>query len=971
MAVGREEVEIVKPRSDKREYRRIVLENSLEVLLIGDPETDKCAASMDVGVGHFSDPPGIEGLAHFLEHMLFYASEKYPEEDSFDKYTSQHGGGTNALTGSDHTNYHFVANADCFEEALDRFSQFFVKPLMLSDAVKREIKAVDSEFQKNFLSDSWRIGQLWSHLSMEAHPYHKFGTGNRQTLEVQPKAKGIDIRQELIKFYEENYSANLMHLVVYGKVSLDKIQDLVVQKFNAISNNNRSRLHISGDPCSWEHLQVLVRAVPICDDHTLQVQWPIPCSIHHYKEVPCGFLTHLIGHEGEGSLFHALKRLGWATSLSAYESFVDSNSSFFNVFIEMTDAGNEHMQDIVGLLFKYIGIIHQFGICEWIYNEIAAVSKTMFHNQDKISPMSYVVSIASHMKLYPPKDWLVKSSLPSKFNPSIIRAVLERLSSRNFRIFWVSKNFEGETNMVEPWYATAYCVDKLNDSTIQEWMQHAPSEHLRLPVANQFIATDLSLKKTDKVMYPVLLRKTSFSTLWYKPDTAFSVPKATVHLKFNCPYACNSPHAELLARIFKHLVFDYLNEYAYYAELAGLYYGICRTDDGFELNVSGYNHKLRVLLDTVLKAMADFTVKPERFSVIKEKLTKSYQNFKFDEPRFHASYYRSLILNDHSWPWEEDLEILETLKPKDLSGFAPTMLSRAFLECYIAGNIERNEAESIVHHIEDVFFNGTYPISKPALPSQLMTSRLVTLDEGASYVYSTEGLNPNDENSALIHYIQIHQDDIILNVRLQLLAFIARHEAFHQLRTVEQLGYVCSLTHRYDLGVHGLQFTVQSAVKCPKYIDTRVQSFLKSFESKLSEMSKVEFESHLNALIESKMEKDKNLWEECERHWEEITDRTFLFDRVETEVAALRELTKQELIAFFHEHIRIGAPKRKVLSVRVYGSKHSSDLEADKNEAVGPNTVLIDDIFSFRASQPLYGSPRRGYELMEVHSSSK
>lgn len=36
-----------------------------------------------------------------------------------------------------------------------------------------------------------------------------------------------------------------------------------------------------------------------------------------------------------------------------------------------------------------------------------------------------------------------------------------------------------------------------------------------------------------------------------------------------------------------------------------------------KLNVSGYNHKLRVLLDTVLKAMADFTVKPERFSVIK------------------------------------------------------------------------------------------------------------------------------------------------------------------------------------------------------------------------------------------------------------------------------------------------------------------------------------------------------------------
>ncbi|KAM1866266.1 hypothetical protein ACFX13_009135 [Malus domestica] len=90
MAVGKEEVEeIVKPRTDKREYRRIVLANSLEILLISDPDTDKCAASMDVNVGAFSDPDGLEGLAHFLEHMLFYASEKYPLEDSYSKYITE------------------------------------------------------------------------------------------------------------------------------------------------------------------------------------------------------------------------------------------------------------------------------------------------------------------------------------------------------------------------------------------------------------------------------------------------------------------------------------------------------------------------------------------------------------------------------------------------------------------------------------------------------------------------------------------------------------------------------------------------------------------------------------------------------------------------------------------------------------------------------------------------------------------
>ncbi|MQL84678.1 hypothetical protein Taro_017188 [Colocasia esculenta] len=86
MAFGFKEVEIVKPRTDKREYRRVVLSNFLEVLLISDPETDKAAASMNVDVGSFCDPDGLEGLAHFLEHMLFYASEKYPLENSYSKF---------------------------------------------------------------------------------------------------------------------------------------------------------------------------------------------------------------------------------------------------------------------------------------------------------------------------------------------------------------------------------------------------------------------------------------------------------------------------------------------------------------------------------------------------------------------------------------------------------------------------------------------------------------------------------------------------------------------------------------------------------------------------------------------------------------------------------------------------------------------------------------------------------------------
>ncbi|CAI9099928.1 OLC1v1036825C1 [Oldenlandia corymbosa var. corymbosa] len=855
MAVGakkeEESIEIVKPRNDKREYRRIVLDNALQVLLISDPETDKCAASMGVGVGAFSDPEGLEGLAHFLEHMLFYASEKYPLEDSYSKYITEHGGSTNAFTSSEQTNFYFEVNADCFEEALDRFAQFFIKPLMSPDATTREIKAVDSEHQKNLLSDAWRMSQLQKHLSTKGHAYNKFSTGSWETLEVRPKARGLDTRQELLKFYVENYSANLMHLVIYAKDTLDKAQTLVENKFHEIQNIDKSSPRFTGQPCSSEHLQILVKAVPIKQGHKLRIIWPSTPEIRYYKEGPCRYLGHLIGHEGEGSLFYVLKKLGWATSLSAGDSDSTNEFSFFKVVIELTDAGHEHFEDIVALTFRYIQLLQKSGTCKWIFDEISAICETAFHYKDKIRPSDYAVNIALNMQWYPPQDWLVGSSLPSKFNPGIIQSILDELVPSNVRIFWESTKFEGHTDMKEPWYGTAYSVEKITSAMIQEWMAKAPNEDLHLPSPNVFIPTDLSIKDaTQKTAYPLNLRKSSYSRLWYKRDTVFLTPKAHVIIDFNCPCAGNSPEAVVLTEIFTRLLMDYLNEYAYDAQVAGLYYGVSNTNNGFQVTVVGYNHKLRILLDTVIERIAKFEVKPDRFSVIKELVTKDYQNFKFQQPYQLAMYYGSLIVHDQALPWDEELEVLPHLESDNLVRFYPQMLSRTFLEFYVAGNIEPKEAELMVQHIEDMFYKGPMSLSQSLFASQHLTTRVVKLEKGVSYYYTAEGLNPSDENSALLHYIQVHQDDVLLNVKLQLFGLVAKQPAFHQLRSVEQLGYITVLMQRDDFGVRGVQFIIQSTAKGPKHINSRVEAFLKMFESKLHEMTPEEFKVNLLDLLD-------------------------------------------------------------------------------------------------------------------------
>jgi len=68
-----------------------------------------------------SDPDDIPGLAHFCEHMLFLGTEKYPEENEYNKFLSEHAGGSNAFTSSEHTNFYFDVAPEALPDALDRY----------------------------------------------------------------------------------------------------------------------------------------------------------------------------------------------------------------------------------------------------------------------------------------------------------------------------------------------------------------------------------------------------------------------------------------------------------------------------------------------------------------------------------------------------------------------------------------------------------------------------------------------------------------------------------------------------------------------------------------------------------------------------------------------------------------------------------------------------------------------------------
>jgi hypothetical protein len=91
---------------DDRTYEYVQFDNGLQALLVSDPEAEIGAAALDVRVGSFYDPAEYAGLAHFLEHMLFLGTAKYPEQGEFSAYLSSHGGSSNAYTVSSGSRAH-------------------------------------------------------------------------------------------------------------------------------------------------------------------------------------------------------------------------------------------------------------------------------------------------------------------------------------------------------------------------------------------------------------------------------------------------------------------------------------------------------------------------------------------------------------------------------------------------------------------------------------------------------------------------------------------------------------------------------------------------------------------------------------------------------------------------------------------------------------------------------------------------
>ncbi|MCA5970074.1 pyrroloquinoline quinone biosynthesis protein PqqF [Pseudomonas sp. P129] len=212
------------PAAHSADTQRLTLANGLNVVLCHEPRLKRCAASLRVAAGSHDAPQAWPGLAHFLEHLFFLGTERFPAGDNLMTFVQRHGGQVNASTRERTTDFFFELPQAAFAQGLQRLCDMLARPRMDIADQLREREVLHAEFIA-WLGDSASRDQarLLTAITPQ-HPLRGFHAGNRYSLSVPNPA----FQQALHDFYRGFYQAGQMTLCLTGPLPMAELQALAI-----------------------------------------------------------------------------------------------------------------------------------------------------------------------------------------------------------------------------------------------------------------------------------------------------------------------------------------------------------------------------------------------------------------------------------------------------------------------------------------------------------------------------------------------------------------------------------------------------------------------------------------------------------------------------------------------------------------------------------------------------------------------
>lgn len=349
------------PSTLTENVRKTVLENGLTVLTKEVHTAPVVTVQVWYKVGSRNEEPGVNGIAHQLEHMMFKGTKNRPIQ--FGRLFSALGSDSNAFTSYDQTAYYGTVERNKLKALLvleaDRMQNSQIEPEQLAS----EKRVVISELQGYENSPEYRLNRA---VMQAVFPNHAYGLPVGGTKADVEKFQVEQVQ----KYYRDFYSPDNAVLVIVGDFQTANTLETVKEVFGELAKRVRSELAVS---VAERELGVRSKNTFISSDSALntpivlrepgagrllQVVYPLPDA--NQPDVPALDVMDYIFTEGRNSrLYQALVESGLANEVTASVTSL-RESGWYEVLV--TAGSKQDLKKIDSVLSSAIANVAEKGV---------------------------------------------------------------------------------------------------------------------------------------------------------------------------------------------------------------------------------------------------------------------------------------------------------------------------------------------------------------------------------------------------------------------------------------------------------------------------------------------------------------------------------------------------------------------------------------------------------------------------------
>ena len=893
-------IKLDKSNQDTRIYEYMELPNKLKLIIITESNINAlCSCALSVGVGHIDDT--YDGIAHFLEHMLFMGTINYPEEDYFLNYIAKNGGSSNAMTADKFTTYYYTIKQEMLLNSLNVFSDFFINPLLKSECIDREILAVDSEHSKNLLDNSWITLNISKKIFYNNHPAKKFSTGNLKTLQK------IGLREKVIDFYLNKYSSHLMNVIISINKNIDKnkLLQIITNTFGNIKL--KENININRNFGNILLKNKLIKYVPSSDIQKLIILYEIPTLNKDKKKDPALFISYLIAHKGDNSLFSLLSTKSWIYNIFTEIIYCYDDYSLCIIEVALSELGYINRNSILKIILEYITLIKTDILnnshIKTLYEEYVKINKINYEYWINPNITELIINLSSLLiDKSDPKELLSYGSKLVDYNNiyNDLLLVLDKIKYGEISVLICSKLFNNTLDKTDELYNTQYNIcseiyncdkDNLNINL-----------KLTLPKFNKYIVDKLPssiiIKSDDEKVYK-LNDNISKNNFYYQYNTNYSsnIININIALEFSEQLFDNETYLNFIIGL--DAKYNYVNGDIYLIETAGHTIVLDFKNFILHINITSINPvNLENSEDSKVIDIVEFIInmllsKNMLFISAKNSIKEKSINFIYDSLKNKTSQYiLKNILTKYFLPTDY-LNLFSTVNKKKCLEITNYILSEAKITVLVVGDFKFEQILKIDKIISKLNIKHTLPINR---------SNVINFNEPLIYKIQSHINTTNTYVSYMIKLFNLRYGETKnwgeLFTFSVMYSYIFNNRFFDELRTKQQLGYIVHLNLKYLGNMYYtnvfLEFNVQSQFKKSDYIINKIKQFITNTKTMFSYITDQEFEEYKHGLISLYKKPFDNLHELSNFLFIQILEQSYLFNKRTILIDFISKMTRIE-----------------------------------------------------------------------------